>query len=148
MLERITSGCSEETRVICPMVAKHFDFLEGLIESGKLDTIPEDKRNSCLRKEEPLIGSAPVGRQTVQRLIKYAKKLPHVRFGSTETCLQVTGTPIRPYEQQLKSFEAGWEHEWKGEKQVGYFIGRSHPPHTHVKIVRSVTKGDENYMVE
>ena len=34
-------------------------------------------------------GSAPVGPTTVERMRKYAGKLPTVRFGSTETCLQV-----------------------------------------------------------
>ena len=41
-----------------------------------------------------LLGSAPVGPTTVSRLQKYAGKLPTVRFGSTETCLQVMGTPL------------------------------------------------------
>jgi len=37
MLQGITEAVSEETRVICPMVSRHFDFLEGLVEGGKLD---------------------------------------------------------------------------------------------------------------
>eukprot|EP00656_Telonema_subtile_P046941 TRINITY_DN5361_c0_g1_i1.p1 TRINITY_DN5361_c0_g1~~TRINITY_DN5361_c0_g1_i1.p1 ORF type:complete len:590 (-),score=185.23 TRINITY_DN5361_c0_g1_i1:97-1866(-) len=146
MLERITSGAHESTRVICPMVAKHFDFLEALIEGHKLEEIGAARLEACLHKAEPLIGSAPVGRTTVQRLMKYAKKLPHVRFGSTETCLQVTGTPVRGYEEQLQAFEDGWNHTWQGGKQVGYFIGRAHPPYTEVKVVHSVTKGEDRYM--
>eukprot|EP00658_Telonema_sp_P-2_P078702 TRINITY_DN7436_c0_g1_i1.p1 TRINITY_DN7436_c0_g1~~TRINITY_DN7436_c0_g1_i1.p1 ORF type:complete len:359 (-),score=75.81 TRINITY_DN7436_c0_g1_i1:97-1173(-) len=64
MLEGITSCCSEATRVICPMVAKHFDFLEALIESDKLAEIGTERLEACLRKAEPTIGSAPVGPTT------------------------------------------------------------------------------------
>ena len=50
-----------------------------------------------------------VGPTTVARLQKYTGKLPVVRFGSTETCLQVLGTPLSlSEEQRLKAFEAGW----------------------------------------
>ena len=42
-----------------------------------------------------LLGSAPVGPTTVERLQKYTGKLPVVRFGSTETCLQVSGPNLR-----------------------------------------------------
>ena len=41
-----------------------------------------------------LMGSAPVGPTTVARLRDCAGSLPTVRFGSTETCLQVAGTPL------------------------------------------------------
>ena len=116
LLEQITADASEVTRVICPMVSRHFDFLESLVEGGKLD--PSTMRR-VLGKAEPLIGSAPVGPTTVARLQKYAGKLPHVRFGSTETCLQVIGTPMsHSPEEKLTAFEAGWNHTWQGEPQV------------------------------
>jgi hypothetical protein len=42
----------------------------------------------------------------VERLQKYTGKLPVVRFGSTETCLQVCGTPISlSEEQRLAAFQ-------------------------------------------
>jgi len=42
----------------------------------------------CLQSAVLLLGSAPVGPTTTERLMKYANKLPTVRFGSTETTLQ------------------------------------------------------------
>ena len=42
----------------------------------------------CLNQAVLLLGSAPVGQVTTSRLIKYANRLPTVRFGSTETTLQ------------------------------------------------------------
>ena len=50
-------------------------------------------------------------------------------------------------EEKLKAFQAGWNHTWKDEPQVGYYIGREHAPHTYIKIVQSVKIGDEKYMV-
>ena len=82
-----------------------------------------------------LLGSAPVGPTTVQRLTKYAGALPTVRFGSTETCLQVLGTPLgRSEDATLASFRAGWAHKWAGEKCEGYYIGRPHPPHKDTAV--------------
>jgi len=49
-------------------------------------------------------------------------------------------------EEKLEAFKAGWNHTWKEEPQVGYYIGREHTPHTYIKIVKSVKKDDEKYM--
>ena len=87
-LDTVASQTPAATRVVAPMVSRHFDFLESLTQSGKLPVAPE-KMKSTLTKLDILIGSAPVGPSTVQRLQTFAGKLPHVRFGSTETCLQV-----------------------------------------------------------
>lgn len=38
-------------------------------------------------------------------------------------------------------------HQYAGV-QVGYYIGREHAPHTFVKVVKSVQKGDALYMTE
>ena len=79
--------------------------------------------------------------------------------------VQVTGTPLREFEPQLKAYEAGWAHTWNEEPSTGYFIGRATPPHTEVfqllrvdvadsarggqiKVVKSVAKSDENFMKE
>jgi len=146
LLQSITTAASPEERVICPMVARHFDFLESLIEGGTLDG---DNMKACLGKAEPLIGSAPVGPTTVERLLKYGGRLPHVRFGSTETCLQVVGTPLtHSPEEKLAVFKAGWDHSYNDQPQTGYYIGRDHRPHTEAKIVKSVVRDNEDYMVE
>jgi hypothetical protein len=54
-------------RVIAPTVSRHFDFLESLVEGGKLGVDP-----SLFRAVAPvvtfIIGSAPVGPTTIARL--------------------------------------------------------------------------------
>lgn len=48
------------------------------------------------------------------------------------------GTPLYlSEEERLTAFEAGWKHVHKGQEQVGYYIGRPHPPHTEARIVTS-----------
>lgn len=60
---------------------------------------------------------------------KYLGRLPTVRFGSTETCLQVMGIPLSlPTDAQLEAFKKGWE----APDQPGFYIGRPHPPFTEV----------------
>ena len=53
-----------------------------------------------------------------------------VRFGSTETCLQVCGTPLSLTEaQRFAAFKVGWNHTVRNAKdgstqpQPGYYIG-------------------------
>ena len=75
-------------RVVAPLVSRHIDFLDSLVKEGKLGIEPQ---NLCrgLSAVDCLLGSAPVGPTTCARLRKYTLRLPVVRFGSTETCLQV-----------------------------------------------------------
>ena len=37
---------------------------------------------------------------------------------------------------------------WGGVAQKGYLIGRPHPPHTEVRVVRSVSRATAGYMAE
>jgi acyl-CoA synthetase (AMP-forming)/AMP-acid ligase II len=130
------------------MVSRHFDFLASLCESGGLPA-PRALVEAALFHVEPLIGSAPVGPTTVKTCLQYAGKLPHVRFGSTETCLQVLGTPLwLGAEEKLERFQRGWGHEFNGEAHSGYYIGQHHPGLTEVKIVRSCRRGEGGYMEE
>ena len=48
------------TRIIAPMVSRHFDFLESLVQGGSLP-VPPDQMKAVLEKLDILIGSAPVG---------------------------------------------------------------------------------------
>ncbi len=132
---------------VAPLVPRHIDFLDSLSEQGKLP-VQEGKLKGALKQADILIGSAPVGPETIERILKFAGRIPHVRFGSTETCLQVTAIPIRMSENAvLKALKAGWAHCYEGEELSGYYIGREHPPFTMVKIVRSITPEDANYMI-
>ncbi len=156
--------------VVAPLVSRHFDFLDGLLSSGTLP-LPAASLKAAMSRSILLLGSAPVGPTTVERLQKYAGKLPTVRFGSTETCLQasrerpphsqpspppplpprrqVMGTPLYLSEsERLDAFAAGWAHKYGGEPQVGYYIGRPHPPFTECRVVRSVEAGADGYMVD
>jgi len=135
-------------RIVAPAVSRHFDFLASLEQDDRLPVALCDLKEAMSRIEF-LLGSAPVGPTTVRRVQKYAGRLPAVRFGSTETCLQVMGTPFdMAEEQKLAAFGRGWEHSWQGERQSGYYIGRAHPPHTDVRIVRSIDRDEQDYFVD
>ena len=135
-------------RLVAPTVSRHFDFLETLDREERLPVGLRDLKRA-MAGTDFLIGSAPVGPTTIQRLIRYAGRIPHVRFGSTETCLQAVGTPRYLSEQaKMRAFKKGWAHRIHGEPQAGYYIGRPHPPHTEARIVRSVNPGHEGFMVD
>ena len=71
----------------------------------------------------------------VARMRKYAVgQLPCVRFGSTETCLQVMGTPLTlSVDQRMVAFQRGWSNKINDVDQPGYYIGGlpkdTIPPH-------------------
>jgi acyl-CoA synthetase (AMP-forming)/AMP-acid ligase II len=133
--------------LIAPMVARHIDFINELSARSELP-VKEDALKEALGQTDIMIGSAPVGPTTVQRVIRLSNHLPIVRFGSTETCLQVMATPrtLSP-DGLLKAFEAGWSHTYRGEKTVGYYIGREHFPVTRVKVVKSTDPGNKSYLL-
>ncbi|KAJ8603610.1 hypothetical protein CTAYLR_004840 [Chrysophaeum taylorii] len=139
-------------RVVCPLVSRHIDFLDDLCARGKLPVPSKSLASS--RGVVLLLGSAPVGPTTVDRLERLVDSLPVVRFGSTETCLQVAGTPLAMTPaDRLERFRRGWEHSWRGQATVGYYIGRDHAPLTEVRVVRSVESmedcddGEPGYLV-
>ena len=133
-------------RLIAPMVSRHIDFLDALTARVELP-VKENELKEALGQTDILIGSAPVGPTTVKRLLKFSNHLPDVRFGSTETCLQVTATPRTLSPNELtRAFDAGWSHHYQGEKTVGFYIGREHPPLTRVKVVKSMEPESEAYL--
>jgi acyl-CoA synthetase (AMP-forming)/AMP-acid ligase II len=135
-------------RLVAPTVSRHFDFLETLDREDRLPAGRDDIKRA-MEKTDFLIGSAPVGPTTIQRLIRYAGRIPHVRFGSTETCLQALGTPTYLSERaKMKAFERGWKHRVHREPHPGYYIGRPHPPHTEARMVQSLTPGNSGFMTD
>jgi len=133
-------------RVVAPTVSRHFDFLEELSTTDRLP-VELEKLKEAMSKVDFLIGSAPVGPTTIERLQKYAGRTPTVRFGSTETCLQVIGIPrFLDEEARLEIFKKGWTHQVNGEQFSGYYIGRPHKPYTEVRIVKSIARGEEGYL--
>ena len=141
----VEAARSRRDLLIAPMVSRHIDFLEALLAQSELP-VEEDKLKEALGQTEIMIGSAPVGPTTVKRILNFTNRLPGIRFGSTETCLQVMATPrTMPKDELLKAFEAGWSHRYKGEHKVGYYIGREHPPFTRLKVVKSIDPESKTY---
>ena len=134
------------TRVVAPLVSRHIDFLETLYTAERPSiNINLAELSSCLENTVLLLGSAPVGPTTVSRLLEYAHRLPTVRFGSTETTLQVCGIPLHLSQDAVVAcFKRGWDHtRADGSACQGFYIGREHAPFTEVDIVRSVVRGEE-----
>ncbi|PHJ25194.1 amp-binding enzyme [Cystoisospora suis] len=139
-------------RVVAPLVPRHVDFLQHLSASGTLPeglTLERLKSSVSSKNVILLMGSAPVGPTTISTLNQLLGKLPLIRFGSTETCLQVLATPLGLTDTEMRqALEKGWRHEYRGVKQEGFYIGRPHMPMTEAKVVRSVDRDSESYMEE
>lgn len=132
--------------IVTALVPRHIDFLEQLHQENSLPT-ERSRLHKALEQIDILIGSAPVGPKTVGSIVKYCKRFPHIRFGSTETCLEVLAIPNGMSEEdKMIAFEAGLNHEYAGEKVPGYYIGREHYPITRVKIVKAIDPGQPGYM--
>ena len=133
-------------RIVAPTVSRHFDFLEELATTDRLPVALKDLKKA-MSQVDFLIGSAPVGPTTVARLVTYTGRTPTVRFGSTETCLQVMGIPSSLKEEaRIEIFKRGWGYQVNGEPMCGYYVGRPHKPYTDVRIVKSITRGMEGYL--
>lgn len=138
-----------ERVVVAPLVSRHIDFLETLFSAATPSIrIDRDQLSTCLSNTILLLGSAPVGPTTVSRLLEYARRLPTVRFGSTETTLQVCGIPVCLAQEYVVScFQRGWAHTHPDSSTCqGFYIGREHSPFTEVDIVKSVVRGEDGFM--
>jgi acyl-CoA synthetase (AMP-forming)/AMP-acid ligase II len=132
--------------LVTALVSHHIDFLESLAAESRLP-LAEAEIRKALSQTDILIGSAPVGPKTIKNILRFSQRLPHVRFGATETCLEVIATPTTmPPDELKKAFEAGWAHRYQGAEMTGYYIGREHSPFTRVRVVKSVEPGSNNYM--
>jgi acyl-CoA synthetase (AMP-forming)/AMP-acid ligase II len=141
---RILAETAEQSQglVIAPCVSRHFDFLEELDTRDELP-IEKERLKRALSKVSFLMGSAPVGPTTVERVLRWTGHIPSVRFGSTETCLQVLGSPPELSEDQLESaFQAGWQRT----PAPGYYIGRPHPPFTEATVVKGILPEEDGFM--
>jgi acyl-CoA synthetase (AMP-forming)/AMP-acid ligase II len=137
---------ADYSRIVAPTVSRHFDFLDELAGAGRLP-VETDRLKRGMAKVDFLIGSAPVGPKTIECLERFSGKTPFVRFGSTETCLQVIGIPrAMAEEERLENFKRGRGHRIGGEAFPGYYIGRPHPPHTEARIVRSIDREAKGFL--
>jgi len=135
-------------RIIAPTVSRHFDFLDALAATGPtVGGVAPDRLKQAMSRIDFLIGSAPVGPKTVRCLKRFSGRTPAVRFGSTETCLQVMGIPhCMTEENRLENFNKGWQHRIDGVAFPGYYVGRPHPPYTEVRIVKSIDRDSEDFL--
>ena len=141
---RILTETAEGSRglLIAPCVSRHFDYLEELDSRGKLP-LEKERLKKGLTRVSFLMGSAPVGPNTVERVTRWSGHLPLVRFGSTETCLQVLGSPPGLTENQLLSaFQAGWA----TAPAPAYFLGRTNAPSPEYAVVRGVVQEEDHFM--
>ena len=141
-IDEIIRSTPRSTAVIAPLVSRHIDFLSSLSESTP-SCLPSTMKES-LTRTILLLGSAPVGPKTIENLQKYAGTLPTVRFGSTETTLQVCGTPVNS--TTVADYEMGWNHTYKSIPSPGYYIGRAHEPFTEIEVVESVDRNSINFL--
>ena len=142
----VAAASMKRDLLVTALVSRHIDFLESLFAESKLP-VAEAKIKDALKQTDILIGSAPVGPKTIEHVLNFSQRLPHVRFGSTETCLEVMATPTTMSPDELmRAFEAGWSHHYQGEEMIGYYIGREHYPFTRVKVVKSVEPESDDYM--
>lgn len=142
----VDAATKKRDLLVTSLVPRQIDFLEALSAERKLP-IQEVRLKEALGETDILIGSAPVGPKTIERILKFSGRLPHVRFGSTETCLQVTATPrTMSQDEIMRAFKAGWSHRYQGEEMIGYYIGREHFPFTRLKVVKSIDPESTDYM--
>ena len=149
ILKKITENFNYD-RIIAPAVSRHFEYLENLVKSNKLPIALEIKKLvKALNKIDFIIGSAPVGPTAINYLKKYTGRIPCVRYGGTETTLQSVGIPqYIPQNKREIFFRKGWEHTLNGEKSPGFYIGRENAPYVQVKLVKSISKDNNNYLKE
>ena len=134
-------------RVVAPVVARHFEYLDNLLTTGQFTLSEAD--HTLMSRIEFLVGSAPVGEQTVERFLRLTGNFPRVRFGSTELCLQALGIPAHINASEIsQAFKRGWEHIENASKAVGYYIGRPHGTLTQAKVVQSVDVTQPNFMAD
>lgn len=142
----VEAAANRRGLLVTSLVSRHFDFLETLASESRLPA-EEASIKEALGQTDILIGSAPVGPKTVRNILKFSSRLPHVRFGSTETCLEVMAIPTTmPHDVLLETFRAGWSHRYRGEEAIGYYIGREHFPFNRVKVVKSIDPQSSDYM--
>ena len=128
------------SRTVVPLVASHVDFLQQQIDSES--RLSEESFLNSMQNVDLLMGSAPVGPTTVQRVLRLFGKYPVVRYGATETTLQVLGTPNHSTNKEAlaAAFEAG-----QHPLITGYYIGRPHC-NTRAEVVQSLDRASPNFL--
>ena len=74
-MEVESSTLGLQRKIVAPLVSRHIDFLAGIWDSDNA-VIDRERLKHALNQSILLLGSAPVGPTTCERLLKYAGKLP------------------------------------------------------------------------
>ncbi|KAK6589179.1 acyl-synthetase [Cryptosporidium xiaoi] len=138
--------------IIVPLVPKHIEYFTSTLKTEYY----EDKNELLKSLSHPSIyyffGSSTVSYDFFKNFKDlFNGKIPRVRFGSTETCLQVCGTDLYLTDELVEiGFRKGIKDEGKGStdhKNNGYFIGRSINPYSEVFIVKSIEPVSEDFLI-
>lgn len=139
--------------IIVPLVPKHFEYFCSMIQNNYF----EDKNELLINMSHPSVyfffGSSAVSDDLINKFKELLNgKIPRVRFGSTETCLQLCGTDLFMNNSLLNTtYGNGSEcsdiYSSSAEKRSGHFIGRSIQPFAEIIVVKSIDYNSENFLV-
>lgn len=143
----------EDFIIIVPLVPKHFEYFCSMIQNNYF----EDKNELLINLSHPSVnfffGSSAVSNDLINVFKELLNgKVPRVRFGSTETCLQLCGTDLFMTNSLVNAtFENGSEcgdiYSNSIEKRSGNFIGRSIQPFAEIMVVKSIDLNSHNFLV-
>ncbi|KAF7458657.1 AMP-binding enzyme [Cryptosporidium felis] len=136
--------------IIVPLVPKHFEYFCSMLSSGYF----ENKEELLLNLSHPSVhyffGSSAVSRNFLTEFKRVLNgKIPRVRFGSTETCLQLCGTDLFMTDSMvIAGFEGIRKNDSNSTHPNGYFIGRPVKPFAEMSVVKSVDRYSSDFLVQ
>ncbi|OII74254.1 acyl-synthetase [Cryptosporidium ubiquitum] len=139
--------------IFVPLVPKHFEYFCSMIENNYFEDSHELLSNLSHPSVFFFFGSSAVSNNLINKFKKMLnEKVPRVRFGSTETCLQLCGADLLMNNSLLKTaFKIESEcinNVYSNSiKKSGYFIGRSIQPFAEILVVKSIDFNSDNFLV-
>ncbi|KAH8741362.1 acyl-CoA synthetase [Cryptosporidium ryanae] len=143
---------SDDFSLIVPLVPKHIEYFVSTLKTeyyeNKIELIKSLSHSSIYY----FFGSSTVSYDFFKSFKElFNGKIPRVRFGSTETCLQVCGTDLYLKDELVEvGFKKGIMNDAQRSnhhRNDGYFIGRSISPFTEVAVVKSIEPISENFLL-
>ncbi|KAJ1607662.1 putative acyl-CoA synthetase [Cryptosporidium canis] len=139
--------------IIVPLVPKHFEYFYSMIENNYFQDKTELLKNLSHPSVNFFFGSSAVSSNLINIFKElFNGKIPRVRFGSTETCLQLCGTDLF-----MNNSLVNMAYKIEGEccedslnsnkRKSGHFIGRSIQPFAEIFIVKSIDLSSNDFLV-
>ncbi|KAK9173599.1 AMP-binding enzyme family protein [Cryptosporidium meleagridis] len=146
------SNYGNNFNMIVPLVPKHFEYFSSMVENNYFEDRNEILTNLSHPSVSFFFGSSAVSNDLINEFKKLLNgKLPRIRFGSTETCLQLCGTDLLMdhslLNATLRITSNVNEIHSNSKKKNGYFIGRSIQPFAEVFVVKSIDINADNFLV-